>query len=102
VAGSLFHSGSLTTRSEGTCAVESSGRVWLSAADAAALGLQGQGEVAFRANGHRLVAQAAVNPDLPQGLALAPDHFHDLSIHRLTTDGYLVRVTASRPHGEER
>ena len=102
VAGSLFHSGSLTTRSAGTCAVESSGRVWLSAADAAALGLEGQGEVAFRANGHRLVAQAAVNPDLPQGLALAPDHFHDLPIHRLTTEGYLVRVTASRPHGEER
>jgi formate dehydrogenase alpha subunit len=97
VAGSLFHSGTLSTRAAGACAIESEGRVLLSAADHASLGLAD--EVRLEANGQSLIVPVAVGRDVPQGMVVAPDHFANVPIHRLTTDGYMVRVAASRPKG---
>ena len=69
----------------------------LSAADHAALGLAD--EVRLVANGASLIVPVAVGRDVPQGLIVAPDHFANVPIHWLTTDGDMVRVAASRPKG---
>lgn len=95
VAGSLFHSGTLSTHAPGACAVERAGRVLMSRQDYDRLGLSG--EVLLSAGGERLVAQVSASSQLPPGLIFAPDHFAGLPIHRLTTEGCLARVEAANP-----
>jgi formate dehydrogenase alpha subunit len=95
VAGSLFHSGTLSTRAEGPLSVEAQGCVLVSPEDARALGLES--EVALEVEGRSLVAPCRVSPDLPPGLVVASDHFAGLPAHRLTTASHLTRVKLSRP-----
>ncbi|MFH0809125.1 MAG: molybdopterin-dependent oxidoreductase [Pseudomonadota bacterium] len=96
VAGSLFHSGTLSARAAGPLSVQSEGQVLINPADAHRLGITT--EVVLEAGGRKnLTAKARVSNDAPSGLLLAPDHFSGLPIHRLTSGSYLARVKVSKP-----
>ncbi len=95
VAGSLFHSGTLSTHAAGPLSVQPEGAVLIGPEDAKALGVSD--EVLLEADGERLAAAARVSLDLPRGLVVAPDHFAHLPVHRLTQDSCLARVKVSKP-----
>jgi len=97
VAGSMFHSGTLTTRSEGPLAVEPEGRLFVSQVDAIKFGVvEGSRIKVEDGTGESIEAPVSVTGNLPEGLVLASDHFEGLRVHRLTSDTFVARVKLAK------
>jgi predicted molibdopterin-dependent oxidoreductase YjgC len=93
---SLYHCGTLSACAEGPLAVRSRAWIEINPQDAKLLGIDDRDMVSVRSLQGDVTAEARMNPAVPAGVVLAPDHFRDASINTLTHDTFSCRVALEK------
>lgn len=93
---SLYHCGALSAFAEGPLAVRPRAWIEVNPQDAQRLGIGDRDTVAVRSLQGDVTAEARMNPAVPAGVVLAPNHFRDASINTLTHDTFSCQVALEK------
>nr|HID59359.1 2Fe-2S iron-sulfur cluster binding domain-containing protein [Desulfobacterales bacterium] len=94
---SLFQSGTITRYGFGATLLEPRGKVYISQKDGEKLGVDEGERVLIESERGSIEAEVGFDTNLFEGIALATDHFPDLEVNRLVSDGNnILRVRISK------
>jgi formate dehydrogenase alpha subunit len=93
----LFHNGTMSTRSANNLTVAGAGRIEVAAVDAAHLGIGDSATVRLTSTTASVTGTVKVSNRLQPGMLFAPNHFRDLNVNALLTgNANLVSVKVEK------
>ncbi|NIQ95810.1 MAG: molybdopterin-dependent oxidoreductase [Desulfuromonadales bacterium] len=92
----LYHSGTVSTRAKGPCAVVDEAYVEINRDDAAAMEINEGDKITVKSGEISLTLPAKVDIRLPKGLLFVPYHFADLGLNRLYKGEAAIGVEISK------